>query len=234
MSSIYLLLFIVLVLFSWIGSVYGLMLADGTLMPSLLSEESVRWFVRHSMDNISAAPFAEVLLGLLTVGALRDSGLWHALWHRSQLAQRQRHALLISLVVMAVGMSVVLFGIIPGGNLLSVTGHLSGGPFASGWPFLLMLVVVTPCIVFGKMSGQWRNMVELYAGLVSAITSYASYFITLIVASQLVAAMHYVRLFYLIGFSSTMQDLCIGLIYAIPLIILFATNKLRYDTSSTE
>ena len=77
-------------------------------------------------------------------------------------------------------------------------------------------------------------MVELYAGLVSAITSYASYFITLIVASQLVAAMHYVRLFYLIGFSSTMQDLCIGLIYAIPLIILFVTNKLRYDTSSTE
>lgn len=234
MSSVYLLLFVVLVLFSWVGSVYGLMLPDGSLMPNLLSEEGVRWFVRHSMDNISAAPFAEVVLGLLALGAFRSSGLWHALWHRSQLLQRQRHALLVSLAVMAACAFVVVWGIIPGGNLLSVTGRLSGGPFASGWPFLLWLVVIVPCIVFGKMCGQWRTTNELYAGLTSAIVSYANYFVALVIASQLVAGMHYVRLFYLIGLSPTMQNLCIGLIYAIPLITLFVTNKFQYDTSSTE
>ena len=234
MSSIYLLLFIVLVLFSWIGSVYGLMLPDGSLMPSLLSDEGVRWFVRHSMDNVSAAPFAEAVLGLLAVGALHDSGLWYALWHRSQLVQRQRHALLVSLVIMAVGVLIVLFGVIPGGNLLGVTGHLSGGPLASGWPFLLSLIITIPCIVYGKMCGQWRTANELYAGLSSAIASYANYFITIIVASQLVAGIHYVGLFYLIGLSPTMQSLCVGLIYAIPLITLFVTKKLQYDTSSTE
>lgn len=234
MSSIYLLLFIVLVLFSWIGSVYGLMLPDGTLIPNMLSDESMRWFVRHSMDNISAAPFAEVLLGLLMVGALRSSGFLYALWHRQQLAQRQRHGMLVSLVVMVVCVSVILLGIVPGGNLLSVTGHISGGPFASGWLFLLMLVVVIPSIVFGKMSGQWRNSSELFAGLASGITSYAGYFITLVVASHLVAGIHYVRLFYLVGFSSAMQDFCIGLIYLTPLIVSFAANKLKYDTSTTE
>lgn len=234
MSSAYLLLFIVLILFSWVGSVYGLMLPDGSLMPSLLSEESVRWFVRHSIDNISAAPLAEVLLVLLTVGALRSSGLWHALWHRSQLVQRQRHALLVSLAVMVVCASVVLLGLIPGGNLLSVTGHFFGGPFASGWLFLLSLIVVVPCVVFGKMCGQWRTTNELYVGLASTIASYSSYFVTLVVASQLVAAMHYVHLFHLIGLSSVMQKLCVGLIYILPLITLFATNKKQYDTSSVE
>lgn len=234
MSSIYLLLFIVLVLFSWVGSVYGLTLSDGSLMPNLLSEEGVRWFVRHSMDNISAAPFAEAVLGLLAVGALRSSGLWYAIWHRSQLVQRQRHALLVSLVLMAVCASVVVWGIIPGGNLLSVMGHLSGGPFATGWPFLLWLIVIVPSIVFGRMCGQWRTTKDLYVGFTSAIVSYSNYFVTLIVASQLVASMHYVRLFYLIGFSQITQNLCIGALYAIPLIILFVTNRFQYDTSSTE
>ena len=234
MSSIYLLLFIVLILFSWVGSVYGLMLPDGSLMPNLLNDEGVRWFVRHSMDNISSAPFAEVMLGLLAVGALHDSGLWYALWHRSQLVQRQRHALIASWVVMAACGLIVLLGIIPGGNLLSVTGHLSGGPFASGWPFLVSLIIIIPCIVYGKMCGQWRTANELYSGLTSAIVSYANCFITIVVASQLVAGIHYVGLFCLLGLSSTMQSLCVGLIYAIPLITLFVTKKLQNDTSSTE
>lgn len=234
MSSVYLLLFVILVLLSWVGSVYGLTLPDGSLMPNLLSEEGVRWFVRHSMDNISAAPFAEVALGLIAVGALRGSGLWYALWHRSQVVQRHRHALLISLLVMTICALVVVWGILPGGNLLSVTGHLFGGPFGSGWPFLLWLVMIVPCIVFGKISGQWHTTDELYEGLTSAIVSYANYFVTLVVASQLIAGMHYVRLFYLLGLSSVMQNLCFGLIYAIPLIILFVTNKSQNDTSSAE
>ena len=234
MNSIYLLLIVALVLFSWVGSVYGLMLPDGTLLPNLLSEEGTRWFVRHSMDNVSAAPFAEVLLVLLAVGSLRGSGLWHALWHRGSLVQRQRHALLVAMVVMTVCACIVLLGIVPGGNLLSVTGHIAGGPFASGWPFLLTLVIVLPCIVYGKMCGQWHTSKELYVGLASSVVSYAGYFITLVVASQLVAAIQYVRLFQLLGLSSAMQAFCFGLIYTIPLIILFVTNKTPHDTSSTE
>lgn len=234
MNSIYLVLIVILVLFSWVGSVYGLLLPDGTLLPNLLSEEGVRWFVRHSMDNVSAAPFVEVLLVLLAVGSLRSSGLWHALWHRTGLVQRQRHALLVALGVMVVCIGIVLAGIVPGGNLLSVTGHIAGGPFAAGWPFLLTLVIVFPCIVYGKMCGQWHTSKELYAGLASSVVSHAGYFITLVVVSQLVAAMRYVRLFQLLGLSSVMQTFCIGLIYAIPLIFLFVTNKTPHDTSSIE
>ena len=234
MNSIYLLLIAVLALFSWVGSVFGIMLPDDTPIPCMLSEESIRWFVRHSMDNLSAAPFAEVSLVLLAAGSIRSSGLWHALRHQSQLSQRQRHALFTALTVMGACTVLILLGIRPGGNLLSVTGHLSGGPFATGWCLLLTMEVLIPCIVYGKMCGRWNTSDRLYAGISSAIASCSSYFITLIIASQLVASIRYIRLFHLAGLSSTIQDFCISLIYAIPLITLFVTNKKPHDTSSTE
>ena len=233
MSSFYLVLIGLVALFSWVGNIYGLLLPDGTLLPSILSNEGVRWMVRHSIANITAAPLAEVLLVLLLVGALRSSGLWHAWCHMRHLEQRRRHALVVASVVMVTLLGVVLLGIRPGGNLLSVTGHLAGGPFASGWLFLLTLVVVIPAIVYGKMCEVWHSAGELYEGLSSEIVSAASYFVTLVVASQLVATMHYVQLFPLIGLSPTMQSLCIGLIYAVPLILLFVKNA-THDTSATQ
>ena len=235
MNSLYLLLFALLVLFSWVGSIYALPLPDGSVLPNLLSEEGVRWFVRHSIDNVAEAPFAEVLLVLVIVGALRSSGLSEALAHRSSLeTRRHRHALYTALVVLAVCLCLVLVGILPGGNLLSVTGHIMGGPFASGWLFLLTLVMVAPCVVYGCMSGQWRGAKEVFAGLSSAIASCASYLVTLVVASQLVAAIRYVRLSELLGMSPAVQRVVVIGIYALPLIVLFVTNKSIYESSSTE
>ena len=75
-TSLYLLLLLLLVLFSWVGSAYGLMLPDGALLPNLLGPDSVRYFVRHGIEHISAAPVVEVLLLVLMVGAVGQSGLW--------------------------------------------------------------------------------------------------------------------------------------------------------------
>lgn len=235
MTNLYLLLLLVVVLFSWVGSVYALLLPDGSVLPNLLSEEGVRWCVRHSIDNISAAPFVEVLLVLIVIGALRSSGLWSALFHRSSLIERRhRHALYVAFVVWLGCLCLVLWGVLPGGNLLSVTGHVAGGPFASGWLYLFTLVTSVPCIVYGRMSGLWRNSKEVFVGLSSVIASCASYFVTLVVASQLVAAMQYIRLPELLGISYAVQRILAVLIYIIPLIVLLVTDKSIYESSSIE
>ncbi len=235
MSSLYLLLIAVIVLFSWVGSIYALTLPDGSMLPNLLSEESVRWFVRHSIDNVLAAPFVEVLLVLIVIGALRSSGLFAALVHCTSLdVRRHRHALYTALAVLAVCLCLVLLGVLPGGNLLSVTGHIAGGPFASGWLFLLTIVASVPSIVYGRVSGQWRNAKEVFAGLSSEIASCASYFVTLMVASQLMATIRYVRLFELLGLSHTMQSIAVVLVYAVPLIVLLVTNNSIYESSTNE
>lgn len=231
----YLLLIVGLVLFSWVGNIYGLGLPDGTVIPNLLSEEAVRWFVRHSIDNISAAPVVEVLLIMIMVGALRSSRLLAAFGRRGTLVgHRHHHALYMALGILIVCVGVVLAGIVPGGGLLSVTGHIEGGPFASGWLFLLMGVVCIPCIVYGCMSGQWSTKEELFAGLVSGITACANYFLTLMVASLLVATIRYIHLFELIGLSGYMSSLLILLVYVVPLIVIFVTNYSIHEPSSIE
>lgn len=235
MNSLYLLLIAALVLFSWVGSAYALPLPDGGILPNVLSGEGVRWLVRHSIDNISAAPFVEVLLVLIAVGALRSSGMLDAMIHRERYtARRDRYALRTALVVLVIGVCVVLVSIAPGGNLLGVTGHIAGGPFSTGWLFLLTLVVSLPSIVYGWMSGHCRGERELFAGLASEVVSYAGYFVTLVVASQLVAIMQYVRLFDLCGASYAVQRVVIASIYAVPLIVLFITKNFIHDTSSIE
>lgn len=235
MSSLYLLLLAIVVLFSWVGSIYALLLPDGSVLPNLLSEESVRWFVRHSIGNVSAAPLVEVLLVLIVIGALRSSGLFSALVHCTSLdIRRHRHALYTALAVLAVCLCLVLLGILPGGNLLSVTGHVAGGPFASGWLFLFALVASVPSLVYGRMSGQWRNAKEVFAGISSEIASCASYFVTLVIASQLVAAIQYIRLFELLGVAYAMQGIIVALVYIVPLIVLLVMNNSIYESSSTE
>lgn len=235
MSSLYLLFIVVIILFSWVGSIYALPLPDGSVIPNLLSDESIRWFVRHGIDNISAAPLGEVLLVLIMIGALRSSGLFSALVHRaSRPTRRHRHALHIAIAVFVVCVCLVLIGIAPGGNLLSVTGHLSGGPFAAGWLLVLTCVLCIPSIIYGRMSGHWHSANEIFAGLSSEIASSATCLITLLIASQFVAAIRYVHLFELLNLSYTMQRILIALVYYIPLIVYLLTNNSIHEPSSTE
>ena len=112
----------------------------------------------------------------------------------------------------------LLLGIAPGGNLLSVTGHIAGGPFSSGWLFLLAVVICLPCIIYGRMSGQWHTEKEILVGLSAEIVRCADCFVTCIVASQLVATMRYVCLFDLLGWSDTLITLAETIVYALPFI----------------
>lgn len=205
-TSLYLLLVVAMALFSWIANVYGFMLVDGEVVPSLLSAESLRWFVRHCMQHIASAPFAVVLLVLMIVGVIRNVGLvqyFVSVFRKRefpQLSRKQRYALSISLGVLLVGVVWLIYGITPlGGNLLSVSGEIAGGPFSRGWLFLLWLLVGVPCLVYGWVSGLWHTGKEMLGALSSELSRCSSYFVTFVVASQLMAALHYMGLFLWLG-----------------------------------
>lgn len=223
MNSLYLLLIAVLVLFSWVGSIYGLLLPDGTILPNLLSEESVRWFVRHSIGNIASAPFVEILLVLIVIGALRSSGLLSAAARRTPYTGRHRYALRTAIAIFVIGVVLLVVNIVPGGNLLSVTGHVAKGPFAQGWLFLLAIIICIPCIVYGCMSGQWRNERDVLVGFSTEIVRCADCLVTCMVASQLVATIRYVRLFELLGSTHVLMTLTEVLVYALPFVFRWCT-----------
>lgn len=225
-TSIYICLLLVLVFFSWIASIYGIVLPDGEVMPSLLSADSLRWFVRHSMEIIAAAPLAQVLLVMLMVGAVRSCGLIRYVGHLVRehktlpLVHRQRHALRIALLVFGVCVAMVLSGIVaPGGNLLSVTGHIVGGPLSRGWLFLLCPVVCVPCLIYGRLSGLWRTEYELLGFLTSEIARCSGYFVTLVVAALVMAALHYVGSFELLGWGDSAISIFSLVLYGLPLAV---------------
>lgn len=224
-TSLYLLLLLLLVLFSWVGSAYGLMLPDGALLPNLLGPDSVRYFVRHGIEHISAAPVVEVLLLLLMVGAVGQSGLWSHLLSVlhlrtvPSLTRRHSYALRVSMVVFVICVAIVLMGLVgPRGNLLSVTGSIAGGPFSCGWLLLLTVSVVLPCICYGVMSGLWSSEGEVFSAITAVIARRSDYFVTLIVASQLMAAVQYLGLYQLLGWGDTAISLCALIVYGLPLV----------------
>ena len=225
-TTIYICLLLVLVFVSWIASIYGFMLPNGAVMPSLLSADSMRWFVRHSMEIIEAAPLAQVLLILLMVGTIRSCGLIRYVAHLMRehralpLVHRQKHATRIALLVFGVFVALVLSGILtPDGNLLSVTGHIAGGPFSRGWLFLLCLVVCVPCLVYGRLSDLWHTEYELLGFLTSEIARCSGYFVTLVVAALFMAALHYVGLFELLEWSDSVVAIFSMVLYGLPLAV---------------
>lgn len=224
-ATFYLSLLFLLVLFSWIGNVYGLSLPDGDIVPNLLSPESLRWFVRHGIDHISHAPIVTIFLVLMLVSAVRGVGLpryiSYILCERRLpiLSRRQLHASRIAISVFGAGLLLVLSGVLlPGGNLLSVTGHLAGGPLSSGWLLVVLLVVCIPCLVYGRIVGLWHTERDMIGALTSEVARCSGYIVPFIVASQFMAALHYTRLFEFIQHGDRISQFCSFLLYVLPLL----------------
>lgn len=225
-ATLYLVLLVLLVLFSWIASAYGLVLPSGEAVSSLLGADSMRWFVRHSVENIAAAPIVQVVLVLIMVGAVRSCGVVRGVGNlvregrRLPLSRRQQYAARIALIVLGVCLLLIVWGIVaPSGNLLSVTGRIAGGPLSGGWPFILLLLVCVPCLVYGRISGLWHTERDVLDAFTAEIARCSGYFVTLIVGSQLMAALHYVRLFGFLGWGDgAVTALTVG-VYGLPLVV---------------
>lgn len=222
---VYTLLLFILVMFSWIASVYGFVLPDGELMPSLLSSDSSRWFVRHSIEHIASAPIVYVLLVLMMMSAIRSCGVVFYVKHlflerrRPSLTRRQQYAARIAWVVFLVCIVLVLWGVLsPKGNLLSVTGHIAGGPLSSGWLFILFVIVCAASLVYGCLVGLWHTPQSILKAFTTEIARCSDYFVTYIITSQLVAALHYTHFFQLLGWGSSAVSLFTFLVYGVPLV----------------
>ena len=69
LAAAYLLLIILVVLYSWIGS------AVGGNIRSLFSADGLRWAFSHFVPNLAAAPWAQLLIGITTLSIIIQSGI---------------------------------------------------------------------------------------------------------------------------------------------------------------
>lgn len=243
-AILYALLCVVVVLFSWMGSIYELTQSQPAafdteeyVLQNLLSPEAIRWFVRNVTSNFLLSPIGNVMLVLIGLGILEKSGMVSVLWkllHRHKPSLKQQRALMAALLVFVLCVAVVVTGLIrPWGMLLGVTGTILHSPFADGLLFFISLTCCMVSMVYGSICGEFRSSNDIVMALSHSISDFASYLLTLFIASQLIACIKYSCINLLLGISDTSFYWISQAIYWLPLIYLFFVKKRTTSITST-
>ena len=147
-AVIYLILLVLVIVVSWIGSIMEIGRAGGNgdlALRSVLGVPGLRWVVRTAASCLGNAPVGNALMLFMAVGAGRGSGLFRALSRLRSLSPKEATAFYISVVVLGLFVCLIVLGVYAGSHLLlGITGTLKGSPLYDGLMFLLMLAVCLP------------------------------------------------------------------------------------------
>lgn len=217
-SLTFFLLTVVLALFSWIGSVYGI----GEVQ-SLLSAEGIRWMLGHVVENYVHAPALGIVLVLfMGMGIGIRAGLYGALKRfcrkEKQLSRKERRALAIS--ALAFGLYVALIGVallLPWNFLYGVTGSWSHSPFAKGLVYILSVGIGLSGMVYGYVSDVFRGWKDVVGGMSLLISRSASYFVTLFFVVQFFSSFNYTRFPEWVSISDGVVEVLFQLFCYLPL-----------------
>ena len=217
-SITFFLLTLVLALFSWIGSVYGM----GEVQ-SLLSAEGIRWVLGHTLENYVQAPaLGMVLVFFMGLGVGVRSGLYDALRRYVQkgkmVSRKERRALVLSVSVF------VLWGILVGISLFlpwnlfwGVTGGWLHSPISKGMVYLLAVGVGLADMIYGYVADVYRNLSDVLQGMSCLIARRASFFVTLFFIVQFFSSLEYVRLAEFLHFPEEILSVIYQLCSFIPM-----------------
>lgn len=198
---------LVLALFSWIGSIYGL--ED---VQSLLSAEGIRWVLAHIVENYVQCPALGIMMVLLMgIGIVVRSGLYEVLKRLSrkekQLSRKERRALFLALGacgIYVLFVSLTLF--LPWNFLLGITGSWNHSPFSKGLVYILSLGVGFSGMVYGYVSDSFHKVGDAVLGMSCVISRLAPGFVTLFFVVQFFSFLEYTHLAEWMSFSSEMIE----------------------------
>ncbi len=227
-AVVYLAALLVVVLLSWTGGMYdlrGVGRSDGAQLRSLLDAQGIRWMLSNSARSMAAAPVGNAILLLSCLGIFSKSGLSDALGRllrKGYIAYKERMALLLAGVLFVAILALTLIGVFGRDHLLSgLSGGLLRGPLLDGSVFLLFLAVAVPSVVYGLTVYRLRNVDDIISGMVSLFAPLASFFLTMLIASQLIAAYDYSGLSALLPVTPPIGAAIRFFIWWLPLPLIF-------------
>ena len=213
-----LLTILLLALFTWAGSVYGLEVVN------LLNAEGIRWMFSSVVPNITRSPLPILLLTLMALSALDGSGMLYAL--RGRPNAKQKNALFISLLILLLSAGVIAcMTLLPGTILLNPLGTLSHSPFSRGLPSVALIIIIITADIYGYTSGRLLTVADVVKADTQLIADIASYFLSFIIIAQMVACFDYSLVFLLIDDNSNLWFLIFEYAaYLIPLLLHLITH----------
>lgn len=224
-SVVFFAMTVCLVLFSWIGNLYG-----WEPMQSLLSEEGIRWALNHVVsDYVQCPALGIVLLMFMGVGIGIRGGLYDAFLRifgkGISLSGKERRALILSSLI-GVSYALVVLFFVP--YLKSVTDTLQHSPFQKGFFYILSFGLGLIGLVYGYASNHFRNIGQVIDSMSCLISRKAHYFVSLFFIVQFFSALSYTHFPEWIGLSATIVDILFQVCCYVPLfnrvILSYAKN----------
>ena len=160
---------------------------------SLLSSEGIRWFFGHLTENQLTPLLAWMLFIVIAYGAMRKSGLLHAVRMMDKVDFRQKFALRIVIIEVILFLCVLLLlTSVPHAILLSVTGNLFPSSFSQSLIPCLSFACVVFSISYGVISGSFHSLHDVFESFTSQIPALAPLLIVYILAAQLFYSLKFV------------------------------------------
>lgn len=203
---------VILLFASWLLSIY----VEG--VEGLLTPRGIRWLCSNIVPNFASVHLAKMLLGLMAISVLRESGITHVV--QGHLSLKQRQALRITGI--AVFVILCLFSLLlllPDAILLSALGTFHNSAFSKGFYGLLMCLAIFIGNVYGYTSGRILTMSDFVHAHVSIFSTLANYFVILFFSSQLVGCLEFTGILPLLGDDGTALYLLRGVLYNVPLLL---------------
>ena len=226
---IYLILLILVIIVSWIGSIMEISRVGGNgdlALRSVLGVPGLRWAVRTAASCLGNAPVGNALMLFIAVGAGRGSGLFRALSRLRSLSPKESTAFYISLVVLAIYILLIILGVYAGSHLLlGITGSLKGSPLYDGFMFLVMLAVCLPSLVYGLSTETFRTAKDCVDAFCTILPPFAHFLVTMLVAAQLLQTLEYTNIEALLGITPNAMRIISFLIYWLPVPVIHLRNK---------
>ena len=223
-AVIYLILLVLVIVVSWIGSIMEIGRAGGNgdlALRSVLGVPGLRWVVRTAASCLGNAPVGNALMLFMAVGAGRGSGLFRALSRLRSLSPKEATAFYISVVVLGLFVCLIVLGVYAGSHLLlGITGTLKGSPLYDGLMFLLMLAVCLPSLVYGLSTETFRTAGDCVNAFCTILPPFAHFLVTMLVGAQLLQTLEYTNIDVLLGITDNVMRIISFLVYWLPLPII--------------
>lgn len=230
-AVIYLILLILVILVSWIGSIMEISRVGGNdelALRSVLGVPGLRWAVRTAATCLGDAPIGNALMLFIAVGAGRGSGLFRALARLRNLSPKEATSFYISMVVLAVLVCLIVLGLFTGSHLLlGITGTLKGSPLYEGFMFLMMLTVCLPSLVYGLSTETFRTAGDCVEAFCTILQPFAHFLVTMLAGAQLLQTLEYTHIDVLLGIGESGMRIISFLVYWLPLPIILMWNQKR-------
>ena len=201
---------VVITVLSWVGNVYE------WGVNNLLCADGIRWAVANIIYNFTDSPIGEIILLLLGLSVLTESGFL-TFW-KSAKSIKQKRAMQITIVAIVV-YCLTIFCLLFTSHavLLSAFGTLRESAFQQGAYGLLLLGIIIAGNLYGYFSGTFSSVKDSISAHTSLILRVSQYFVTAFVASEFVGSMYYV---FVIG--DGMSNFIDFIVFYVSLFLFFA------------